>query len=79
MRKILTNRKYRHFKGKQYKVLCIAHHSESDEKLVVYQALYGNHNYYARPYEMFASKVDKNKYPDAMQEYRFELIDEDIK
>lgn len=50
-----------------------AHHTETDEKLIVYKALYGEHIVCCRPYEMFMSKVDKIKYPDAKQEYRFEL------
>ena len=50
MREIKTNRIYRHFKGKNYKVLHIAVHTETREKLVVYQALYGDFGIFARPY-----------------------------
>lgn len=72
---IINNRIYKHFKGDYYLVLDVATHSETSEKYVVYRALYGNNELYIRPYEMFISKVDKEKYPDVNQEYRFELCD----
>lgn len=64
---------YRHFKGNRYQIVAIAKHTETEEDCVVYQALYGEKGIFIRPLDMFMEKVDKNKYPNAKQEYRFEL------
>ena len=66
---------YRHFKGNLYLVEDIATHSETREKYVVYRALYGSQELYIRPYDMFMSEVEHEKYPDVKQKYRFELAD----
>ena len=62
-----------------YRILGYATHSETRETLVIYEALYDLHDedtlkVFARPLDMFMSKVDKEKYPDIRQEYRFELL-----
>lgn len=66
---------YKHFKGDYYIVEDVAIHSETKEKYVVYRGLYGNNELFIRPYDMFISKMDKEKYPDVKQEYRFQLQD----
>lgn len=65
---------YRHFKGNIYQIRDIAIHSESGEKMVVYQAMYPPFGTWVRPLTMFLDRVDSNKYPDAAQQYRFEQI-----
>lgn len=60
---------YRHFKGDLYMVEDIALNSETEEKMVVYRALYGDNSLWVRPYDMFFDEVNRNN-----QRYRFELI-----
>lgn len=74
MRKIEAGKKYIHFKGGKYIVLAVAMHTETEEILVVYQSLEDESKVYARPYDMFAGEVDREKYPEVKQIHRFEEI-----
>ena len=66
----------RHFKGNEYEILHIALDSETMEKMVVYRALYGERGVWVRPLEMFLSPVDREKYPNVKQTYRFEKVED---
>lgn len=69
----------RHFKGNLYEIMDFAIHTETGEEMVVYKALYKDENderlTFVRPYDMFIEKVDKDKYPQAAQEYRLEIME----
>ena len=64
--------RYRHFKGKEYEVLGVARHSETDEELVVYRALYGDFGLWVRPVSMWNEAVER----DGKTFHRFTYIGE---
>ena len=63
--------RYRHYKGKEYEVIAVATHSETEEKLVVYRLLYGDFSYWVRPLTMFVESVEVN----GIQQPRFQLVE----
>ena len=71
---VCKGQRYRHFKGTIYEIIDVAEHTETLEELVIYT---DHKKVWARPIEMFLSKVDHKKYPEVKQEYRFELIKND--
>lgn len=58
-----------------YEIVSWARHSETDERYVVYRALYGTRETWVRPYAMFMEEVDRKKYPGVKQRFRFELFE----
>ncbi len=64
---------YRHYKGDLYLVEDVCRHSETGEEMVLYRALYGEGELWARPMELFLSELDPKEYPGVKQKHRFEL------
>lgn len=60
MRSSASHGRYRHFKGKEYEVLGVARHSETEEELVVYRALYGDFSLWVRPVSMWNETVERD-------------------
>ncbi len=82
-RDIIVGKTYRHMSGNYYRVVCIAKDSttpkgEEPRQVIVYESLGSDRSIWVRPYELFAARVNKEKFPDCDQEYRFELVDDTI-
>ena len=77
MRDVKINRIYKHFKGNYYLVVDVAIDTETNREVVIYRSLYKDMKLWVRDKEMFLSEVDRYKYPDVLQKYRFELQDID--
>lgn len=73
MEQLVVGGLYRHYKRKNYRVLQLATHSETEEKLVIYQALYGEMGIWARPLDMFLEMVEV----DGVLVPRFAYIEEE--
>ncbi len=66
--------RYRHYKGKDYQVIGVARHSETEEQLVVYRTLYGDQDLWVRPLSMFSEQVEV----DGVAYPRFTFVSEDV-
>lgn len=73
MQELKLKRVYRHFKGDYYLTEDVAFDAETGGEYVIYRKLYGDGSLWLRPKEEFLSSVDRSKYPDCPQEYRFQL------
>lgn len=83
-RDIIVGKTYRHVSGNYYRVICIAKDSEQYQgmeprSLVIYESLGSDHSIWSRSYDLFNMKVDHELNPNEVQEYRFELVDDEIK
>ena len=65
---------YKHYKGNMYEVVMTAQHSETEEWMVVYKALYGDEGMWVRPYDMFVSKVEV----DGQMTERFKKVNDEV-
>lgn len=72
-RKVRINETYQHFKGHIYKIIAIAKDSDNLKEKIVYQNI-DTKEVWVRDYDEFISKVDKEKYPNIKQKYRFEKV-----
>ncbi|MCM1161625.1 MAG: DUF1653 domain-containing protein [Roseburia sp.] len=68
---------YEHFKGNRYQIITLAQHSETEEDMVVYQAMYGEYKMYVRSLTQFMGMVDETKYPEKKGQYRFQKVSEE--
>ena len=74
LKESMVGRRYKHFKGRTYVVTDIAVHTESNEIMVIYKCFADPLVTWCRPLSMFASDVDRKKYPNVKQKRRFELL-----
>lgn len=73
MQELKLKRVYRHFKGDYYLTEDVARDAETEAEYVIYRKLYGDGSLWIRKKEDFLSEVDRDKYPDCPQQYRFAL------
>jgi hypothetical protein len=70
---------YRHYKGSIYYVIGVCTHTETEEEMVVYHALYGDCRMFVRPLKMFLEEVPKGTNNPTGQKYRFEFLNEQLR
>lgn len=81
MRDVIVGKTYRHFSGNYYRVICIANDSTAgvstqNRQVVVYESLGPDHKVWTRPLLLFIEEIDKKQYPNAIQDYKFELVED---